>query len=70
MKLYSSAARLSGAEVTLRGQSARIETRTKQLRTYSTGGRQKNNESKNASLLSFPFLDSGNQEVIRGVNEQ
>ena len=66
MKLFSSAARLSGAEVTLRGQSARIETMTKQLRTQQRRGKTEKSRIQE-KLLSYLFLSwTQDQEVIKG----
>ncbi len=64
MKLFSSAARLSGAEVTLRGQSARIETMTKQLRAQQRRGKARKITNPR-KLLFYLFLSwTRNQEVI------
>jgi hypothetical protein len=66
MKLFSAAARLSGAEVTLRGQSARLATITKQLRTQQHKGTAEKITNPR-KLLSYLFLSwTLDQEVIRG----
>jgi hypothetical protein len=66
MKLFSAAARLSGAEVTLRGQSARIEIRTKQLRAQQRKGKEEKSRIQESFPLIFFFPGHGTRRSLEG----